>query len=111
MDSKQFVDLYNDLNQGYIKHKQKQYKDYYHEQINPEPYTEELFWDELVPLGWRKDYTTTECLVLVCSVCEQAITKVVLNNIIDIKPLLKVEDKIQIHKAEYCKATAKQSKA
>jgi hypothetical protein len=75
------------------------------------PYSEELFWNKLVHLGWRKDQTTTECLVLVCSVCEQGITRVVLKHNIDIRPLLNIEDKVEIHKTAYCKATAKQSKA
>lgn len=111
MNDKQFVNRYDDLNQGYIKHKQTQYKNYYQEELNFIPYSEELFWDKLVHLGWRKDHTTTEYLILVCSICEQGITKVVLKHIKDIRPLLNVEDKIQIHKAAYCKATAKQSKA
>jgi hypothetical protein len=108
MNNKQFIDRYDDLNQGYIKHKQTQYKHYKEPNL---PYSEELFWNKLVHLGWRKDYTTTECLVLVCSVCEVAITKVVLKHNVDIKPLLNVEDKVQLHKAAYCKATAEQSKA
>jgi hypothetical protein len=108
MNNKQFIDRYDDLNQGYIQHKQEQYKHYKEPDL---PYTEKLFWDKLIHLGWRKDYTTTECLVLVCSVCEVAITKVVLKHNVDIKPLLNVEDKVQLHKAAYCKATAEQSKA
>jgi len=111
MNGRQFTNRYDNLNQGYIKHKQNQYKHYYQEELSVIPYTEELFWDKLIHLGWRKDYTTTECLVLVCSVCEQGITKVVLKHMTDIRPLLNVEDKIQHHKIGYCKAIAKQSKA
>jgi hypothetical protein len=44
-------------------------------------------------------------------VCEGAITKVVLKNNVNIRPLLNIEDKIKIHKTAYCKATVKQSKA
>jgi hypothetical protein len=44
-------------------------------------------------------------------VCEGAITKVVLKHNVDIRPLLNIKDKVEIHKAAYCKATAKQSKA
>ena len=108
MNEQQFVDRYSELDKQYVKHKQEQYKNYKEPNL---PYTEKLFWDKLVHLGWRKDYTTTECLVLVCSVCEVAITKVVLKHNVDIKPLLNVEDKVQLHKAAYCKATAEQSKA
>jgi hypothetical protein len=111
MKEHQFVDRYAELNPRYIKHKQDQYKNYYQEELSLIPYTEELFWDKLIHLGWRKDHTTTECLVLVCPACEKAITKVVLKDNIDIRPLLKIEDKVKIHKTAYCKAIAKQGKA
>jgi hypothetical protein len=108
MNEQQFVDRYSELDKQYVKHKQEQYKNYKEPNL---PYTEKLFWDKLVNLGWRKDHTTTECLVLVCPVCEGAITKVVLKHNVDIRPLLNIKDKVELHKAAYCKATAKQSKA
>jgi hypothetical protein len=108
MNEQQFVDRYSELDKQYVKHKQEQYKNYKEPNL---PYTEKLFWDKLVNLGWRKDRTTTECLVLVCPVCEGAITKVVLKHNVDIRPLLNIKDKVELHKAAYCKATAKQSKA
>jgi hypothetical protein len=108
MGEHSFVDRYIELDKQYIQHKQEQYKHYKEPDL---PYTEKLFWDKLIHLGWRKDYTTTECLVLVCSVCEGAITKVVLKNNVNIRPLLNIENKVEIHKTAYCKATAKQSKA
>jgi hypothetical protein len=111
MKEHQFVDRYAELDPKYIKHKQNQYKNYHQEKLNFIPYTEEFFWNKLIHLGWRKDHTTTERLVLVCPVCEGAITLVVLKHNVDIRLLLNIEDKIQIHKAAYCKATAKQSKA
>jgi hypothetical protein len=108
MGEHSFVDRYIDLDKQYVKHMHEKYKHYKEPNL---PYTEELFWNKLVHLGWRKDQTTTECLVLVCSVCEQGITRVVLKHNIDIRPLLNIEDKVEIHKTAYCKATAKQSKA
>ena len=117
MNSKQFVDRYDPLNQGYIKHKQNQYKHYYQEKLSLEPYTEELFWEKLVHLGWRKSITEpkideglgtkpVECLVLVCPDCELAITKIILKNSPSLNSFLDVEQHITIHK-RYCKATDK----
>ena len=44
MNNKQFIDRYDDLNQGYIKHKQTQYKHYKEPNL---PYSEELFWNRV----------------------------------------------------------------
>lgn len=104
MGEHSFVDRYIELDRGYLKHKQEQYKDYKQPNL---PYTEELFWDKLVHLGWRKDHTTTECLVLVCSACELSITKVVLKNTSDVRGLLSVDERKHHHQRYYCKATGK----
>ena len=107
MTDKQFVDRYDDLNQGYIKHKQTQYKHSYQEELSYIPYTEKLFWDKLIHLGWRKDYTTTECLVLVCSACELSITKVILKDTSDVRGLLNIDERKRHHQRHYCTATGK----
>lgn len=104
MGNGQFKDLYAEIDKGYLLHKQNQYKNYKEPAVY---YSEELFWDKLVHLGWRKDYTTTECLVLVCPVCETSITKVILKHFNDIRGLLNVKDKIEHHTEHYCRAIGK----
>ena len=104
MGEHSFVDRYIELDKQYIQHKQEQYKHYKEPDL---PYTEKLFWDKLIHLGWRKDHTTTECLVLVCSACELSITKVVLKNTSDVRGLLSVDERKHHHQRYYCKATAK----
>jgi hypothetical protein len=104
MNEQQFVDRYSELDKQYVKHKQEQYKNYKEPNL---PYTEKLFWDKLVNLGWRKDYTTTECLVLVCSVCELSITKVILKDTSDVRGLLNVDERKRHHQMHYCKETGK----
>jgi hypothetical protein len=104
MNEQQFVDRYSELDKQYVKHKQEQYKNYKEPNL---PYTEKLFWDKLVHLGWRKDYTTTECLVLVCSVCELSITKVILKDTSDVRGLLNVNERKRHHQMHYCKETGK----
>jgi hypothetical protein len=104
MNEQQFVDRYSELDKQYVKHKQEQYKNYKEPNL---PYTEKLFWDKLVNLGWRKDRTTTECLVLVCPACELSITRVVLKDTSDVKGLLNIDERKRHHQRYYCKATGK----
>lgn len=114
MGKGQFIDLYAEINKGYIRHKQNHYKHY---SSTNQVYTEELFWEKLVHLGWRKSTTDlkiaeslgvkpAECLVLVCPDCELAITKVVLKNSPTIDSFLNVDKHITIHNKN-CKATGK----
>jgi hypothetical protein len=104
MGEHSFVDRYIDLNKQYVKHKQEQYKHYKEPNL---PYTEELFWDKLVHLGWRKNYTTTECLVLICSACELSITKVIIKDTFDFRGLLNMDERKRHHQKYYCKTTGK----
>jgi hypothetical protein len=104
MNEQQFVDRYSELDKQYVKHKQEQYKNYKKPNL---PYTEKLFWDKLIHLGWRKDHTTTECLVLVCSACELSITRVVLKDASNVQGLLDVNERKRHHQRHYCKATGK----
>lgn len=114
----QFVDRYLEMNEGYVHHKQQQYKTYNGWQSNLPPiyYTETLFWNELIPLGWRKDQqiakdgSTIDSLVLVCKLCEGHITRVVRKNwthLTNVRFMLDVKDKIEHHEEGYCKAIAK----
>ena len=104
MGEHSFVDRYVELDKQYVKHKQEQYKNYKEPNL---PYTEELFWDKLVHLGWRQEHTTPECLVLVCSACELSITKVILKDTSDVRGLLNVDERKRHHQRYYCKATGK----
>jgi hypothetical protein len=119
MKEHQFVDRYAELDPNYVKHKQDHYKN--SQEQDTRVYTEKLFWDKLVHIGWRQnvdmslDQTPIECLVLVCPKCEHGITKVVIKNIgkgnNTVSFLLNAKNKIKQHQTAYCKATAKQSKA
>ena len=112
MNSQQFNNLYDPVNQGYIKHKQKQYQDWHDER----PYTEELFWNTLVHLGWRQDHKEQRIgnktnlitqLVLECPDCSKAIKTINIKNIgqenlTTVSSLFTAKEDLEKHKNFYC---------
>ena len=117
MNNNQFRDRYAEINAGYVKYKQEHYKRYYSDN---RVYTEDLFWEKLVHLGWRKslevvkDQSPLECLVLVCPECELAIAKAIIKNIgignLTITKLLNAKEDITKHQQVQCKALSKSEK-
>jgi hypothetical protein len=114
MKDKQFTNLYDPVHQGYLKHKQKQYQDWHDER----PYTDELFWDTLVHLGWRQDRKEQKLgdevnlilqLVLECPDCGKAIRTVNTHNIgqdgaTTVSSLFKAEEDLERHQSFYCES-------
>lgn len=114
MNEHQFVDRYSFVNQGYLKHKQKQY----HEWRDDEVYTEELFWNELVQLGWRQNIKEQNIigeinlvlqLVLECPDCGKALKTIdtlFIGHSVKVKALLMAKQDIERHQNFYCEAKA-----
>lgn len=114
MNGHQFVDRYSPVNQGYLKHKQKQYEEWRDDEV----YSEELFWNELVQLGWRQnqkeknvvgEIILTLQLVLECPDCSKAIKTVdtlVIGHSVKVKVLLMAKQDIERHQDFYCEAKA-----
>ena len=115
MNDHQFKDLYNPVNQGYMKHKQKHYSEWNDDRV----YTEELFWDKLVQLGWRQHHKEHKInnkinlilqLVLECPSCEKAIKTVHASRIgmgsVTVMELLVADLEIEKHQKAYCKGKA-----
>ena len=112
MNDHQFKDQYSPVNQGYLKHKQKQYEEWRDEEV----YTEELFWNELVQLGWRQNQKEQNIndeinlilqLVLECPDCSKAIKAVNISAIgqgVKVKSLLMAKLDVERHQSFYCEA-------
>ena len=114
LDDYQFIDQYSSVNQEYLKHKQKQYDEWRDDEV----YTEELFWNELVQLGWRQnqkeknvngEIILTLQLVLECPDCSKGIKTVdtfAIGYSIKVKSLLMAKLEIERHQSFYCEAKA-----
>jgi hypothetical protein len=115
MNGHQFIDRYSPVNQGYLKHKQKQYDEWRDDEV----YTEELFWNELVQLGWRQNQKEQKLenevnlilqLVLECPDCSKAIKTVNTSSIGQgsntVTYLLTAEEEIERHQQYYCESKA-----
>ena len=115
MDNKQFTNLYDPVHQGYLKHKQKQYQDWHDDRV----YTEELFWDKLVYLGWRQNHKEQRLedeinlilqLILECPDCSKAIKTINTSSVgkgsNTVSELLKAKEEIERHKNFYCESKA-----
>lgn len=114
MNEHQFVDQYSPVHQGYLKHKQKEYDEW----RGNEKYSEELFWKDLVQLGWRQHQIEQTIadeinlilqLILECPDCGEGIKKVntyVIGTSVKVNSLLMAKIDIEKHKSLYCKARA-----
>ena len=115
MDNQQFTNLYDPVHQGYLKHKQKQYQDWHDDRV----YTEELFWNNLINLGWRQNHKEQKLkdevnlilqLVLECPDCSKAIKTVNTSSVGQgsntVTSLLKGNEEIERHQQYYCESKA-----
>ena len=115
MDNQQFTNLYDPVHQGYLKHKQKQYQDWHDDR----PYTEELFWNTLIHLGWRQNHKEQRLkdevnlilqLILECPDCSKAIKTVNTSSVGQgsntVMNLLKGNEEIERHQQYYCESKA-----